>query len=291
MTGGGAARRTIMVLGNCVAHRLQSMLAAHPDFASRYALKPAPMIHTLRDPAQWESLAREARACDLVFTQPLFHFGPCNTAALAAILPPERLFVFPSPNFEAYFPDVIILSGKTELQFPPILDWDSRIIFSCFVAGMSIFEVEAVYRNHPLFQARAARRAVAEALEACIRRDQGVNLPLAPFVARHYAATRLFHTWMHPAAPVLTHLLEGLTGALELPLREAHLAVAQRNGFGFNQWPILTSGHGMFHFPEQDFFMVGGRRFSLEDVAMAYYNFYEFHPHVVDCNRDKTLPL
>lgn len=26
-------------------------------------------------------------------------------------------------------------------------------------------------------------------------------------------------------------------------------------------------------------------RHSIEDVAMAYYNFYEFHPHVAEANR------
>lgn len=291
MKGGGAARRTVMVLGNCVAHRLQTMLAAHPDFAARYELLPAPMIHTLRGLDQWENLARTALTCDMVFTQPLFRFGPCNTEALASALSPDRLFIFPTPNFEAYFPDVLVLSGKTELKFNPILDWDSRIIFSCFLAGVSIFEVESVYRHHPLFQPRTMRRAVAEALEACARRDQGVSLPLAPFVARNYADTRLFHTWLHPAAPVLAFLLAGLAGALELPRREEHLALTQRNGFGFNQWPIITAGHGLFHFPEQAFFSVGGRRYPLEDIAMAYYNFYEFHPHVVDGNRDKALPL
>lgn len=286
------ARRRVTVLGNCVAHRLQFLLEAHPAFSERYELVHAPMIHTLRDPAEWDGLARAALACDIIFTQPLFSFGPCNTEALAAALPPERtLLTFSSPLFEAYFPDVIVLDGISDLKFSPILDWDSRIIFSCFVAGMSVFDVPAAYRRHALFRTEAMRRAVADALEACAARDQGVDLGVAAFVARHYAGTRLFESWRHPAPPLLARMLGDLGAALGLPLDPNHMALVPAHGFGFNQWPLLTTPHGLFHFPEQAFFRIGGREVSLEDAAMAYYNFYEFHPHVVERNLDKIVSL
>lgn len=284
------ARRRVMVLGNCVAHRLQFMLAAHPGFGADHELVPAPMIHTLRDPLQWEELARVARGCDVVFSQPLFRFGPCNTEALRDALPSGTLVVMSAPNFSAYFPDVITLEGKTDLRFDPILDWDSSIIFSCFVAGVPVFEVETIYRGHPLFRPEAVRRAVAAALEDCARRDRNVDVSVAGFIARRYAETRLFHTWKHPDTPLLEFLLAGMHDALGLPSDRENLAPAARDGFGFNRWPVLT-GHGVFRFSEQSGFRVGGQDFRLEDVAMAYYNFYEFHPHVVERNRHRVLPL
>lgn len=288
----GRARRRVTVLGNCVAHRLQFLLEAHPAFSERYELVHAPMIHTLRDPAEWDGLARTALSCDIILTQPLFHFGPCATAALNSALPPGRtLLTFSSPLFEAYFPDVIVLDGKTDLKFPPILDWDSRIIFSCFVAGVPVFDVPAVYRHHALFRKEAMSRAVAAALKACAARDQGVDLGVAAFMARHYAATRLFESWRHPAPSLLARMLGDLGAALGLPRDKNHLALVHAHGFGFNQWPLLTASHGLFHFPEQAFFRIGGRNVGLEDAAMAYYNFYEFHPHVVERNRDKILGL
>ena len=88
------------------------------------------MIHNPATVGRREELAASALSCDLVLTQPLFNHGPCNTSALREALPASsRLFVFSSPNFEAYFPDACIFAGKSNLRFQPVLDWDSSIIF------------------------------------------------------------------------------------------------------------------------------------------------------------------
>ncbi len=283
-------RRRVMVLGNCVAERLCRMLAKYPGFADAFTMLPAPMIHTVTDPVRLQTLATEARACDIVFTQPLFGFGPCNTEELRKSLRPEaqRLILFSSPDFEAYFPDVIRLKGKENLRFEPVFDWDSSIIFSCFCAGVSIFEVEEIYRNHSLFQAEAVEQVVVSALETYVRREQGLELSTKSFVLRNYAGTRLFHSPKHPVDSFLLMMLRDMAAALGLDRNAPAPAV---DGFGFNSWPVITRHHGRFAFPEQDYFHIAGQRCSLEDVAMAYYNFYEFHPHVVEANRDKAIPV
>lgn len=282
-------RRRVMMLGNCVAERLCRMLAGYPGFVDAFIMLPAPMIHTVTDPARLRNLAEEARTCDIVFTQPLFSFGPCNTDELRKSLRPNtRLILFSSPDFEAYFPDVIHLKGKENLRFEPALDWDSSIIFSCFLAGVPIFEVETFYRNHLLFQTEAMEKTVASALETYVRREQGLDLSTKSFVLRNYAGTRLFHSPKHPVDSFLLMMLRDMAAALGLDPNAPAPAV---DGFGFNSWPVITRHYGRFAFPEQDYFHIAGQRCSLEDVAMAYYSFYEFHPHVVEANRDKAVPV
>ncbi len=278
----------VMVLGNCVAHRLQFLLRDHPGFAERFELAVAPMIHAI-PPSRRETLAREALACDVILTQPLFRFGPCGTEALrAALRPGQRLVTFSAPHFDAYFSDVMLIDRSPqkagdagELRCQPPFDWDSRIVFSCFTAGVPIFDVEALYLHHPLFGEQAMRRTVASALETCARRDQDVDVPASPFIARHYAQTRLFHSWMHPAEPLMAHLLAGLADALGLPPAD-RTEDLERATFGFNSWPVITRRHRLFGFAEQPWFLLAGTRQRIEDVAMAYYAFYDLHPHIVE---------
>lgn len=300
----GGARKRVMVLGNCVAERLQAMLARYPGFGGGYEIVPAPAVHTLLKAERLQSLAATALACDVVFTQPLFNFGPCNTEALRTAPGWEdaagsgnepadgrngrRLVLFASPDFEAYFPDAVHLAGKENPRFEPILDWDSSIIFSCFCRGVSIFEVEDIYFNHPLFRPEAAKKTIAASLERYIRREQGLDLPTREFVFRNYAGTKLFHSPKHPADELLRVMLRDMAVALGL---EKDAPAPEPDGFGFNQWPLVTRHHEYFSFVGQEYFMLAGQRRSLEDTAMAYYNFYEFHPHVVEANKDKIIPV
>ncbi len=283
------AKQRITILGNCVAHRLQFLLKEHPAFSAHYELVPSPMIHLLTQKAELDDLATLARTCDILFTQPLFNFEACNTAVLQANKPDgQTIHLFSAPNFEAYFPDVLHLDNKTDLKFEPTLDWDSRIIFSCFVTGVPIFDVEQIYVNNRLFRKEPAQNALHAALETYARREQGVDLQTGGFVFRNYAATRLFYTWQHPTETLMGLLLDKIILALDLPRHpmQANLAA---HSFGFNQWPIITRHHSLFKFPEQAYFLIAGVRYSIEDVAMAYYNFYEFHPHIVEANKEKLL--
>ena len=287
-------RQRVTVLGNCVAERLQCMLARYPGFSEAFTMAPAPPIHTLKKPEQWQAQADAALSCDIIFTQPLFNFGPCNTADLRKVLerePPEtrrRLILFASPNFEAYFPDAIVFNGKENLRLDPILDWDSVIIFSCFCRGVSIFEVEDIYCNHPLFHPAAVDKTIAVALELYLQREKGLDITTKSHVIRSYGQTKLFHSPKHPVDSLLGMMLRDMAANLELNSDTPLPAV---DGFGFNQWPVITRHHKRFSFPEQDYYMLAGKKCSIEDVAMAYYSFYEFHPHVVEANRDKIIPV
>jgi len=299
MTGQGKERerskkrQRVMVLGNCVAERLQFMLLKYPGFSETFAITPALPIHTLTRPEQWQALADEALFCDIIFTQPLFSFGPCNTTELRKTLGQKtqdaggRLILFSSPNFEAYFPDAIVLKGKEKLRFNPILDWDSSIIFSCFCNGVSIFDVKEIYCNHPLFHPAAADHKIAASLELHLQREKGLDVATKNHVIRNYRQAKLFHSPKHPADALLGMMLRDMAASLGL---DPGVPLPPMDGFGFNQWPVITRHHKRFAFPEQDYFILAGKRCSLEDASMAYYNFYEFHPHVVEANRDQIMP-
>ena len=280
-------KKKVIILGNCVANRLQEMVASWP--LAEHEIVLAPMIHLLREPSEWEALAAKALGCDIILTQPLFSFGPCNTQALRdALSPDQALVLFPSPSFDAYFPDSILLRRPANPLFPALLDWDSSIIFSCYAKGISIFRVEGIYLDHKIFHGSAVMEGIARSLQTYAKREAGLDIQTILYILGNYAKTRLFHSPMHPVDALLDLLKTAFGRVLGLQAPEALPALP---GFGFNQWPLITRHHALFHFPGQEYFVIGGQQTSIEDVAMAYYNFYEFHPEMMEWNRDKIIDL
>lgn len=277
--------RTLMVLGNCVAERLAGLLAGHEALRETWQVLPAPVIQRVRAGAESDALAARAARCDLVFSQPLFSYGACNTARLRPLLK-ERLVTFSAPNFEAYFPDVLNVPGAgAEERFPPPLEWHSRVIVQCRAAGLPLEEVAEVYLNHTLFRAPAVRRALERTWEKYARREQDVTLGTLDMARREYAREALFHTWNHPGESMLALLFVGMLRALGLAVTQEAALRAIRNGpwsFGFNRWPIITRHHSLFAFPGRECFHVGGKQVSIEDAAAGYYTYYDFHPHVFE---------
>lgn len=279
----------VAILGNCVAERLQGMLPCCPSLRSRLQIARLPVVHTQKTEQEWCNTAKAALNCDIIFTQPLFRYGPCNTAELqAALRPRQRLVVFSSPKFTGYFPDLVTLDYENNYRLKPILDWDSSIIFSCFVKGVSIFEVEKIYLNHALFHERNMRLWLAKAFERYALREKNVEMQTGVYVIRNATKKKLFHSLRHPVDGMLRMMLEELAGQLGLPAPPEEFAV---DGFAFNQWPVITRHHSLFGFPDQARFIIGGKRISIEDAAMAYYNFYEFNPQIVEANLGQTIDI
>lgn len=281
-------RKTLTILGNCVAERLLLMLQEYPGFSDSYALKRFPIIPHIdqRDLAQ---VAHIARQCDIIFTQPLFRYGPCNTDELRKNLRPEqKLIVFSSPKFPAYFADLCDFHGMTDLATPKVMEWDSKIIFSCYVRGVSIFAVEDIYTSHWLFHREYIEEQLEESIRSYLCREQGVDLSTKSYFTKNFTKTKLLHGPRHPVDAFLTMMRDLMVDALDLKRAEQP---PEPLTFSFNQWPVITRHHTYFSFPEQNYFVVSGQRFSIEDIAMAYYNFYKFNPQVVEANRHQVIDL
>lgn len=279
--------RRVMILGNCVAERLQTLLASRSALQGAWEVVPAPMIHRVAAGPEMDALAARALQCDIVFTQPLFHYGACNTENLRAALPQERVVVFSAPNFEAYFPDVLHLPAPRavgeEQAFPPPLEWHSRIMLGCYTAGVPAADVEPLYVRHALFRAPAVQEALDKSWANYARREQGVELGTLPMVQQQYASAPLFHTWNHPGDEILHCLCAGMLHRLGVENAQALAAeLCAGQGFGFNQWPIITRHHKLYSFDERAYFTVAGQRVGIGDVAEGYYNYYRFHPQWVE---------
>ncbi len=274
---------TYTVLGNCVGHRLQELLMACPAVtAAKWSCVVAPMIHTLRAEEQTTALARQSLACEVVFSQPLFSYGDCNTNNLKEQLH-HRLVLFSAPNFEAYFPDVFRIPAVENERFLPPLEWHSSCIFQGYLAKIPAWELPEFYVNNQVFSKFSTALALVNTKEKYIQREQGVDISTWHLVENQYASTALFYTWQHPHDSLMLALLKKMLHVLQVKEDDTLLEeLVAKASFSFNQWPIITKQHGFFSFEERATFRIGGIDMSLEDVAAGYYSYYDFHPQAVD---------
>ncbi len=280
----------VIVLGNCVAERLANLLAQVLSvLGAEWRVVHAQPVFQIKDRTEFGALAVRALQCHLVFSQPLFSFGACNTAVLAPRVRAagQRFVTFSAPNFEAYFPDVLSVPFADDRQaFPPPLDWHSRIIAQCFASNMPEEEAARIYPMHPLFRERAVATAIEQSLARYAKREQGVDVGSLALVREFYSHEPLFYTWNHPAERLLLHLLDGMLEVMGMTANQRQQGITAVTdppwgedwSFGFNRWPIITRHHKLFAFDGRELFRVAGQDSSIEDVVTAYYNYYRFHP-------------
>lgn len=294
--------RRLMLLGNCVAQRLASLLepilkAFNSGVSERrqWQLVSAPPVYNLSTfSTTTDELALRARACDLVFSQPLFNFGPLNTAVLQEVSGLE-LHTFSAPNFEAYFPDIVHPRACfQEEKFPPPLEWHSRIFLECKAANVPVENVETIYLRHPLFRAAHIGKALEKAWAVYEQREKDVEIGTLELVREFYSSEILFFTWKHPGDRVIRSLLTGMLEIMGMskeevenslrliPFREqANLPhVWSEWGFGFNAWPVINNSGKFFTFPDRRFFRVAGQEIDILTAAIAWYHYYDAHPEI-----------
>lgn len=289
--------RRLMVLGNCVGERLGACLSGifnmlNPAIAPEQrweVVYPPPVFHL--SPEELANAARDAENCDIVFSQPLFSFGDCNTAILREKLG-CRLKTYSAPNFAAYFPDVIQLGPLAEpKKFEPPMEWHSKIIIQCRESGIDASDIEKVYLNHPLFSNNAMKKRLAQCWKIYEKRETGVEIGTLSETRQFYALEPLFHTFNHPGDRLLRHLLQGMLMALGIDSDDADAILARIPfqeksadssswtswGFGFNAWPIITRHHKLFSFPGREWFRIGGMRVDITTAAIAWNKYYDAH--------------
>lgn len=296
--------RRLIFLGNCVAERLASLLAGllNSPWAQRYGLPRdiqvvpcSPVYWHKNDPKKLGEMGRIIEKCELVFSQPLFRFASLNTEELSHKLG-ERLHIFSAPNFEAYFPDVMdIRPYKEKEKFPHPLEWHSSIIAMCKGAGVRVQDVENIYLNHPLFAPVSIKEKIGESLIKYAKRETGVEIGSFEFVKNNFSKFPLFHTFNHPADPLLKHLLEGVLERLGVSHEKGNEALRHipwqddagkgkwsKWGFGFNSWPIITRNHKYFDFKGREEFRVAGKEVDIMSFAIASYHYYDEHPKIFE---------
>lgn len=287
-------KKTLTVLGNCVAERLLLMLRSHPGLLEAFDIKRFNIIPYIKK-KDLKHVAKLVQEYDIIFSQPLFNYGPCNTSEIRKNLKPhQELIIFSSPEFSAYFPELHHFNNSVPSTTPKPLEWDSRIIFSCFVNKVPLHEVEAIYTSHWFFHKKNMLEHIDKSLENYVKREQGVDLSTLTYFLQNFRKERLIHSPRHPTLSFLKVMYDMMIDALGLPKLEPQMKTQMewaKLDFNQHQLPIITRNHDLFAFPEQDDFVIVDKRLSIERMAADYYQFYEHHPRFVVANLHLLVSL
>ena len=261
-------KKTVTVLGNCVAERLLLMLRTHPGFLETFDIKRFNIIPYIRK-NDLKHVAKIVQEYDIIFSQPLFNYGPCNTSEIRRNLKPhQQLIIFSSPEFPAYFPELHHFNNSVPCTTPKPLEWDSRIIFSCFVNKVPLHEVEAIYTSHWFFHKKNMMQHIDKSIENYLTREQGVDLSTLTYFLQNFRKKRLIHSPRHPTISFLKVMYDMMIDALGLQKIEPQAEWAKLD-FNQHQLPIITRCHDLFTFPEQDDFVIVDKRHLVVDAQGA----------------------
>lgn len=289
----------VIVLGNCLAQRISMLLEPILDrynkgkaLESQWQLVPVPPVYNLPfSKFTRENVAELACQCDVVFTQPLFNFGPLNTGELQKRC--LRLHTFSAPNFEAYFPDIIHPGNFEEKEeFPPPLEWHSRIFLEFKAGNGNPLDLEKFYFSHPVFHGRNIRKLLEKSWSQYERREQDVEIGTLNIVRNFYASEILFYTWKHPADRIIRQILSEVLVRLNFSRKEVEKIITlmpfqEKNnhpeiwsywGFGFNAWPVISRHTRLYNFPGREFFRIQGRQLDILTAGLLWFKYYDQHP-------------
>lgn len=290
--------RKVIVLGNCVAERLGLILASIFSYvnenqpSNQWELIPCPPIYNVKGMEGWQKQADLAASADLVFTQPLFNFGPCNTSELQK-RHCSHLHVFSAPNFEAYFPDCLETGYHSQkLKMPPPLDWHSKILLQCKAGNIPPEEVPGIWKNHPVFKKDSLLKAIDASFALYEKRETNVEIGTLETVKELYRKEPLFFSFRHPGDRIFRKMLGGMLPFMDyspsvaesilrrVPFREnlSDPHAWSEWGFGFNAWPIMAADQNVFDFPNRDFFRIAGSEYNFTEAAKLWYAWYDEHP-------------
>jgi hypothetical protein len=209
-----------VVVGNCQALGLQTMLGANAAFAERFAFVSFPAVHEIpdEDVPRLHAAVAEASVVLLQRIDDGYRDGiGLGTETLAGIASDAATVIrWPSVFWAGYTPDLFYLrdaGGRPVTDGP--FDYHDRAILRAFVDGRDVAQTCALLADpdRPTDAAAHAARATAE-LET---RGAGSDVDVTMFIQARFQEELLFFSMNHPSNRLLSFLADQATDLLGLP--------------------------------------------------------------------------
>jgi hypothetical protein len=204
--------KTIVVLGNCQAQMLESLMALASQDVT---VKRLPPVFELGEQNRAEVVAAFEKA-DHIFAQRV-----SQDYAIEWVRPdwlratfPHKVLVWPNIYFDGYFPDIHYIYrapyGKVQ---GPLDDYHLRRVFDAHKAGRTVASaVDSVTRGEPRLDQNAFEKSLAQ-----LRlREQDVDVTISDFVADEVGRRRAFYTPNHPCNFLLVEMARRLADRVDL---------------------------------------------------------------------------
>lgn len=206
------------VYGNCQADALAKVLRQSPGFAATFGLAGLAPCFSIKEPALQAWAQDQAAEVGLIITQKLRKgwrkAEVFDTDWLESHLPESATRLHWSDMYyKGYAPQVAY-----PLSFPrrPPSDYINILHLLTFAHGRPFTDLFPFYTDPGIFPVALVEAIHKEALDSLAAREEGCDIRIAPYIARHWREERLFETFNHPRRPVLRHAAQQVLDRLGL---------------------------------------------------------------------------
>ncbi len=292
---GRRVRERAIVVGNCQAIGLETLLSMNEAFAERFELVSFPAVHEIPD-EQIPELHRAVEGASVALLQKVddgYRDGiGLGTAQLAAIAGSATVVRWPSTFWAGYVPDMFYLrdaEGRPVVDGP--FDYHDRVILQAFVDGAGVEETCARLAD-PARPSDAVAWANAATAELALR-GEGCDVQVTSYIEERFREELLFFTMNHPTDVLLGYMADEALALLGLPTGRAPRAPGVDEFLSSTFYPLHAN-----HVQALDLrfgpqvVAGGGRPFRIRGVDLAppaaveaFFEYYRCNPELVEINR------
>lgn len=289
-----------IVIGNCQAKALETVLGASRAFVARFELLSFPAVHEIPEtmiPALHDAIASASLVVPQLVDENYRDGIGLGTETLASLAVDATVVRWPNLYWGGYFPDLGYLRDH---EGKPILDgpehYHDRVVLNAFAEGISAANACELLSDPSVRS--SAPSAAAAATGELRRREELCDVKVASFIEDKYRSDLLFFTINHPSNSMLGYLGErileraGVEGNIDYSKirarrwpRRRHeilgetffpLHASHARALGLEIRNELVAGRGRYR--------IRGRTLKPIDVVQAYFDYYKAHPDVVRQN-------
>ncbi len=204
----------VVVLGNCQARPLAQKLSS---MSKRLHVSAVGIVHLLNDD-NYHKYEKHFRKADWIFAQRVVENYPCDFVRNKALKDKwgKKVVVWPNIYYRGYNPELIYvrLNNRKPLQ-GPLGDYHNRTIIDSWRQGFS--QEETVNRHLDIALNRQAYGSIPEKSLSELRvREKECDIQLAEYISERINVKRLFFTFNHPIAELISLCAKKLIALTEL---------------------------------------------------------------------------
>jgi hypothetical protein len=278
------SRLRAIVVGNCQADAITTLLARSVAFRRRFRLLRVPAVHEITD-EDVPKLHAALATVDVAFLQPVDEWYRngigLGTQTLMARAANAEVVLFPSVYWTGYMPTVTYLRPPSGYVFDGPFDYHDEFVMEAWADGAQVPEILALLAD-PDRPSRAPQEAEA-AFGRLEERDVGFGVDIVPYLRERYRDEPLFHMLNHPTDTLLAHIASALARTQGVTAR----ITARRRAeplLGHTSYPLhpadvralgLRFGHGL-QAPTASY-KIRGRTYAPTEAIRAFLHYYDTH--------------
>ncbi len=210
----------VVVIGNCQARPLAQKLTA---ISGRVKVTAIGIVHLLKN-EETDTYAKHFLSADWIFAQRVMDNYPCTFVRSKELKANwgNKVVVWPNIFFRGYNPELTYIRNANRSPLRgPLGDYHNQTILEGWKEGIK--PAEALRRHLDIEYNREQYGKIPEASLSELRmRESDCDIEIADYIAKNQSDRRLFFTFNHPVAELLSETAKNLLHWARIPNDRNH---------------------------------------------------------------------